>query len=394
MILDLLLVVVLLAYAASGLRQGLATGALSLGGFVAGAVLGVLVVPVLAARLEAGPQRSFVVLAAVLVIAWLGQVVGAVAGSRLRERIPRGSARRVDQALGALAGLVAAAVVLWFVGGAVRTVPAVAPVVASSRVLQGIDAVMPQQAGTLASRFRETVAASDFPRVFSGAGPEQIDSVAPPDDTAVPRAVARRVRAATVKITGDAADCARTQEGSGAVVAPERVVTNAHVVAGVERPQVQLGGEGRRYAARTVLFDPDRDLAVLAVPGLPPSVRPLPLGADLDRGADAAFAGYPRNGPYVLGPARVRSVLRASGEDIYGRPGVVRRVYSLFATVEPGNSGGPVVDTRGALVGVVFAKSLDDAQTGYALTLTEVRSDITAGVAATDAVGTGGCAAG
>lgn len=394
MILDLLLFLVLLAYAASGFRQGLAIGALSLGGFVAGAVVGVLAVPVFAGRLEAGPQRSFVVLAAVLVLAWLGQVLGAVVGGRLRDQLPRGSARRVDQGLGAVAGLVAAAVVVWFVGGAVRTVPGISQVVGSSRVLQSIDALMPSQASVIAARFRETVAASDFPRVFSGAGPEQIEAVDPPDATAVPAAVARRVKAATVKITGEAVECGRNQEGSGAIVAPERVVTNAHVVAGVERPVVQLGGAGRRYAAKTVLFDPDRDLAVLAVPGLPDTARPLPLGTDIERGDDAAFAGYPRNGPYELGAARVRSVLRASGEDIYGRPGVVRRVYSLYATVEPGNSGGPVVDPSGALVGVVFAKSLDDENTGYALTLSEAKPDIDAGVAATDAVSTGGCAAG
>ncbi len=391
---DLILVAILLAYAVSGFRQGLALSALSLGGFVLGAVVGIVSVPLFADRLEVGPQRSFVVLAAVLVLAWLGQVLGALVGGRLREQLPTGSARRVDQAFGALAGLVAAAVVMWFVGGALRNVPVVSSAVGSSRVLRGIDTVMPQQASVLASRLRESVAASDFPRVFSGAGPEQIEQVAPPDRTAIPTDVARRVRQATVKITGDAPDCGQTQEGSGAVVAPNRVVTNAHVVAGVSRPQVQLGGAGRRYAGKIVLFDARRDLAVIAVPGLPASVRPLALGGDIARGDDAAFAGYPRNGPYQLGAARVRSLLRASGDDIYGRPGVVRRVYSLYASVEPGNSGGPVVDPTGTLVGVVFAKSLDDARTGYALTMEEARGDIDAGIDATDAVSTGGCATG
>ena len=391
---DVVLAVVLVAYAISGFRQGLALSALSLGGFVAGALAGILLVPVVADRLEPGAQRSFAVLAAVLVLAWLGQVLGAIVGGRLREQLPKGSARRVDQALGAVAGLVASAVVVWFVGGALRNVPAVSSAIGSSRVLQAIDTVMPQQASTLASRFRESVAASDFPRVFSGAGPEQISPVDPPDATAVPAAVSAKVKAATVKITGDAKSCSQTQEGSGALVAPGRVVTNAHVVAGVSRPVVQLGGQGRRYQAKVVLFDPQIDLAVLAVDGLPVSAKPLPIGADLERGADAAFAGYPKNGPYALGAARVRSVLRASGDDIYGKPGAVRRVYSLFAKVQPGNSGGPVVDTDGNLVGVVFAKSLDDANTGYALTMAEAREDIDAGISAADAVATGSCAAG
>ena len=391
---DVVLLVILLAYAVSGFRQGLALSALSLGGFVAGALAGILLVPVLATRLQPGPQRSFAVLAAVLVLAWLGQVLGAMVGGQLREQLPKGPARRVDQALGAVAGLVASAVVVWFVGGALRNVPAVSAAIGSSRVLQTIDAVVPQQASTLAGRFRESVAASDFPRVFSGAGPEQISPVDPPDDTAIPAAVATRVRAATVKITGDAKSCSQSQEGSGAIVAPGRVVTNAHVVAGVTRPVVQLGGQGRRYQAKVVLFDPQRDLAVLAVDGLPASAKPLPLGGDLERGADAAFAGYPKNGPYSLGAARVRSVLRASGDDIYGKPGAVRKVYSLYAKVQPGNSGGPVVDTAGNLVGVVFAKSLDDANTGYALTMAEARSDIDDGISSTQSVGTGSCAAG
>ena len=290
--------------------------------------------------------------------------------------------------------MVASAVVVWFVGGALRNVQAVSSAIGSSKVLQTIDAVMPQQASTLASRFRESVAASDFPSVFSGAGPEQITPVDPPDATAIPPAVAARVKAATVKITGDARSCSQSQEGSGAVVAPERVVTNAHVVAGVSRPVVQLGGQGRRYQAKVVLFDPQRDIAVLAVDGLPASARPLPLGGDLDRGSSAAFAGYPKNGPYALGAARVRSVLRASGDDIYGNAGAVRRVYSLYAKVQPGNSGGPVVDPEGNLVGVVFAKSLDDANTGYALTMAEARGDIDDGVAASQAVPTGSCATG
>lgn len=391
---DLILVAALLAYAVSGYRQGLALSALSLGGFVLGALAGILTVPVLAAHLQPGPQRSFAVLAAVLVLAWLGQVLGAMIGGRLRDQLPRGTAREFDQAFGALAGLLAAALVMWFVGGALRNVPAVSAAVGSSRVLQGIDAVMPQEASIVAGRFRETVAASDFPRVFSGAGPEQITQVDPPSESAVPGDVRARVKLATVKITGDARSCGQTQEGSGAVVAPNRVVTNAHVVAGVTRPQIQIGGTGRRYAGKVVLFDPQRDIAVIAVAGLPRRVTPLKLGADLDRNSDAAFAGYPRNGPYALGSARVRSVLRASGDDIYGRPGAVRRVYSLFASVQPGNSGGPVVDTRGRLVGIIFAKSLDDDQTGYALTLQESKPDITAGIEAADAVSTGDCAAG
>jgi S1-C subfamily serine protease len=139
-----------------------------------------------------------------------------------------------------------------------------------------------------------------------------------------------------------------------------------------------------------VEFDSRRDLAVLAVPGL--RTDAIPLGEDLGRGDPALVAGFPNDGPFHASAARVRQVIRASGEDIYGQPGAVREVYSLYVTVQPGNSGGPVLNSHGQLVGVVFAKSLDDKATGYALTLDESRSTIVRGVQETEAVSTGGCA--
>ena len=201
-------------------------------------------------------------------------------------------------------------------------------------------------------------------------------------------------RAATsiVKITGVAASCNRGQEGSGWVVAPERVVTNAHVVAGTSSDHVRIQGTGRSYDASVVVFDPQRDLAVLSVPGLPAPA--LTQGPNLKRSDSAIVAGFPLDGPYRLDPARVRDTLTATGADIYGNPGAVREVYSLFARVEPGNSGGPLLSVSGEVVGIVFAKSLDDDQTGYALTLDEARPVLEAAGSAFSPVSTGGCAAG
>ena len=390
---DLLLLAVLVGYAFSGYRQGLVVGVLSLGGFVGGSLLAMWVVPSLAAGMPPGVQRSMIVLVAVLVMAWLGQFVGSVLGVRLRDALFEHPGAKVDQALGAVAGVVAVALVMWFVGGALRggPSPALARTVAGSRVLTTIDRVMPDRLTGLANTFRGVVAGTSFPRVFAGVGREDIIPVAPPDSTVLDPQLLRRVSRSIVKITGSAS-CDRGQEGSGAVVAAEKVVTNAHVVAGVRRPSVQIGGTGRRYPATVVAFDPRRDVAVLSVPGLPaPALRG---GGQLARSDSAVVAGFPNNGPFSAGPARVRSVIRASGEDIYGGPGVIRQVYALYATVEPGNSGGPVISADGSLVGVVFAKSLDDASTGYALTLAEVEPVIQKGVASNTRVSSGGCAAG
>ena len=173
------------------------------------------------------------------------------------------------------------------------------------------------------------------------------------------------------------------------MLAPERVVTNAHVVAGVPDPTVQVLGEGEELEATVVVFDSDRDLAVLDVPGL--TAPALAQGTELGRSDPAMVLGFPLGGPFTTSPARVRQVLDARGQDIYGRGGVTREVYSLYAQVRPGNSGGPVVNPAGALVGVVFATSLDDPNTGYALTLDEAAPVLTAGVGATSPVDVGPC---
>jgi S1-C subfamily serine protease len=214
-----------------------------------------------------------------------------------------------------------------------------------------------------------------------------------PNKSKIPAATVDIAQRSVVKILGEAPDCRQGQEGSGVVVHRERVVTNAHVVAGVQNPTVQVGGVGRKLPAKVVFFDARRDLAVLAVPGL--RAKPLPLAkTDLPRAADALVAGFPRNGAFQAGAARVRSVITAVGEDIYGGPGVTREVYSLYADVEPGNSGGPLLTTRGEIAGIVFARSLDDARTGYALTVSEISSAIATGREASAQVSTGGCASG
>ena len=230
---------------------------------------------------------------------------------------------------------------------------------------------MPPQTARLFAGFQSVLDREGFPRVFEGVRAEPIAPIAPPDNQLAFGPGVARAATSIVKITGVASSCNREQEGSGWVVAPERVVTNAHVVAGTASEHVRIQGAGRSYDARVVVFDPKRDLAVLSVPGLPAPASTQ--GPALKRSEGAVVAGFPLNGPYRLDSARVRDVLTATGADIYGSPGVVREVYSLYARVQPGNSGGPLLSPSGAVVGIVFARSLDDDKTGYALTLDEAR---------------------
>ncbi|HET7305210.1 MAG TPA: MarP family serine protease [Segeticoccus sp.] len=396
-VLDVVLVLVLVGYAVSGYRTGLVAGALSLAGFLGGGFLALWLLPGLLRdwSFTSGHQvlQAVFLVVGTFVVAAMGQGIGLAIGSRLRSLVRSRPARGLDSLLGLVASVVVVAALAWFVAGAARgALPgSAARAVGQSRVLQGIDRVMPAEAGQLFAGVREVLDRHGFPRVFSGVSAEPIRPVAPPDAGVVQgRGVAVAARS-VVKVTGVASACHRGQEGSGWVAAPQRVVTNAHVVAGVHHPTVRVGGVGAPLDAAVVSFDPDRDVAVLAVPGL--DAPPLPTGGTLSHGDSAVVAGFPLNGPFELDAARVRGRIEARGADIYGNAGVERQVYSLKTRVRPGNSGGPLLSPSGQVVGTVFAKSLDDPHTGYALTLDETRPVVRGAARATEPVPTGSCTA-
>lgn len=395
---DLLLAVVLLGYAVSGFRQGLVISLLSLGGFLGGGALAMWGLPWVLERWmsaeTADLRRVIVIVIGVLAAACIGQAIGVALGTQVRSHVRARPIRAMDAVLGAAASLAAVGLFVWLIAGAVRggPAPALSRAIGQSRIVTAIDQVVPPSSGRIFAGFRTLLDAEGFPRVFEGFGPERIRAVEPPDPRVVQTAGVRAAARSIVKVTGVAAACDRSQEGTGWVVSAGRVVTNAHVVAGVSRPQVQVSGTGRALPGRVVLFDPVRDLAVVDVPGLgAPALR---VGRDVGRGSTAVVAGFPLDGPYRLDSARVREVLTARGEDIYGSGASVREVYSLFARVQPGNSGGPLLSPDGAVVGVVFAKSLDDDLTGYALTLAEAGPVLEGAAAADRPVPVGGCTAG
>jgi S1-C subfamily serine protease len=397
-VLDYVLILLFLSYAVTGYRQGLVVSVLSLAGFLTGGALAMWLLPLAVNRwteLDSSPLlRSVVLIAGVFILASIGQALFVQLGGRLRRQLRVKPAQAFDSGLGAVAVVVSAAVLVWFIAGALRGgAPApIAKAIGESRVLRTIDTVVPPQTSRLFAGFREVLDREGFPRVFEGLGSERIAPVEPPDPAVARTQGVRAAAASVIKITGVADACNRGQEGSGWVVAPERVVTNAHVVAGMDHATLRIHGTGRSFTGRVVIFDPQRDLAVLSVPGLP--AAPLRQGGDLSRGDNGVVAGFPLDGPYRLDAARVREVIQARGSDIYGRPGASREVYSLYAQVRPGNSGGPLLSTDGRVVGVVFAKSLDDDRTGYALTMDEARPVLDAAASASTPVDTGACVAG
>jgi S1-C subfamily serine protease len=289
--------------------------------------------------------------------------------------------------------VVAMLLVAWLIGSALATttLPTLGREVRSSKVLLGVARVVPQQADTWFANFSSTLAQNGLPQVFTPFANEPITDVPPPDQALTTSSAVSQARKSIVKVVGTAASCGKILEGSGFVFANHRVMTNAHVVGGVDEPTVQIGGEGKLYDAKIVLYDWQRDIAVLEVPTL--NAPALSLTTTAAKSRDGAIvAGFPENGNFDVRAARIRARIQANGPDIYHRSTVHRDVYSLFTLVRQGNSGGPLLTPSGQVYGVVFAKSLDDANTGYALTAGEVMEDATAGAAATQQVDSQGCA--
>ena len=395
-VLDIALIVLLVAYGYSGYRQGLIQSVFSLVGFFGFALVAIWLLPEMLAHWDSVAKdsrtRVLALIIGVVAFGWLGQWLGSMVGSSIRRRIGSTSFRRMDQILGAIVVTLAASLIVWFIGGTLRSAgnPSLAKAMSESRVLRVVNAVVPEETGQLFASFRGFLSSQGFPQVFGGLSPEPITPVQDPDPTVAQLPAIRQAGRSIVKVTTQAAKCQRGQEGTGWVLSPGKVVTNAHVVAGADEVHVEGGDQELR--GRVVIFDPQRDLAVISVPGL--ALRPLQLGGELKRGQSAAVPGFPLDGPYRVSSARVRAMLDARGFDIYGQDRVVREIYSLATIVQPGNSGGPLLDTNGRVSGVVFAKSLEDDSTGYALTLNEAKPVLDRAASANNEVSTGACVAG
>lgn len=396
-VLDILLLVAAVWFAIVGYRQGFVVGILSVIGFLGGGLVAVYLLPVIwgAATDDSEVSTTAAVVAVVVVIvcASVGQALTTHLGNKLRRYITWSPARALDATGGALVNVIAMLLVAWLIGSALAgtTLPTLGKEVRNSKVLLGVSRALPDQADTWFADFSSVLAQNGFPQVFSPFANEPITDVKPPDPALAKSPVALRAQNSIVKVMGTAQSCGKVLEGSGFVFGNRRVMTNAHVVGGVDEPTVQIGGEGRKYDATVVLYDWERDIAVLDVPNLNAPALQF-TSTDATSGDNAIVAGFPQNGSYNVQPARVRGRITANGPDIYHRGTVRRDVYSLYATVRQGNSGGPLLTPDGRVYGVVFAKSLDNDDTGYALTADEVREDIAKGRTANQQVDSDSCA--
>ncbi|MDQ4089821.1 MAG: MarP family serine protease [Actinomycetota bacterium] len=383
---DFLVLAALASAAIGGYRMGFLARVLSWVGLAAGIYAAARLAPVVLDQVQGGqPEtRLLLTLGVMLVASTAGASLGAVAGQSVRQLIPPGTGlRTADRTAGAAVGGLGALLLVWLLLPILAEMPGVVSEVArNSSIARSIDRYGPGTPQALQD-LRRQVSDFNFPQVFSRLGPSP-STGPPPEDIALPAAVRDRVAVSTVKVTGTA--CGRLLSGSGFTSGPETIVTNAHVVAGVDRPSV-LRTDGRRLAGTVVAFDPDRDLAVLRVPGL--GREALPVG-EADVGDEGAVFGHPRGqDALAISPARVETKVNARGLDLYGESTISREVLVLASALEPGDSGGALVNVAGRVIGVAFAVAPDRPATAYALSSGELNEVLAQ--ARTGQVDTGPC---
>jgi S1-C subfamily serine protease len=385
---DAVIIFVLVVSALHGLRVGALVQVLSLAGFAVGITIGALLTGAVEKAVHGNGPKTLVAVALVVGLGALFGVLGRVIGTWGKFAAHRLRLGPLDNAAGIGVAIVASLFAVWVVANelAQTQVTWLSSAIQQSGVVRAVDNVMPPLPDVF-SRVQSFLDASGFPPVFSELEPVPLHVHRP--DAAWAEEVARSASASTVKVLGQA--CGYLQEGSAFVVAPGTVVTNAHVVAGESSTDVVV--QGADYRATAVYFDPTFDLAVLRTTA--PLGPPLPIdGSPVGSGTQGAVVGYPEDGPLTVSPAAVAQEITAQGRNIYNEGTVTRQVYQIDADVEPGNSGGPMVDAAGQVIGVVFSRSTVYTDVGYALTAPGVLSRVQAAEHRTAAVGTGGCTSG
>jgi S1-C subfamily serine protease len=389
--LDLVLVIVLLAYLVSGWRRGFAHSVFVLAGLVAGGVAAYFAIPLVGRWVPDPGWRIFATVAVAITLVVFGHGVGAMVGRSIRSRLKKTPLGPLDRLLGAVVNGVAAALILALIALSIAPlgIPVLSQAIGSSAVLRAINTNTPAPVQTALAQLRSAVVDNGIPLITEALGGVTTSPSIPLADTGTD--ALNEAAESVVRITGNAYQCGQNQSGTGFVIADGRVVTNAHVVAGVTEPVVELPGGGA-LPGRIVYFDPIDDIAVIAVDDLPTAV--LPTAGTLATGTTGVVDGYPYGGPFSTGPAEVLSVTTTNIDDIYGQSASPREIYTLAADVREGNSGGPLLTADGEVAGLVFAKSADLDNLGYAMTMTELGPVIEQAASLSAATPSGTCVRG
>ncbi|MPY78134.1 MAG: MarP family serine protease [Actinophytocola sp.] len=389
---DVIVLLVALMAAVSGARQGVIVALPAFLGVLSGAVIGIrFAAPMVVDMFQNPAAKVALAFATVVFLVALGETFGVWVGRTLKERLGADGPSAIENGLGALVQGLAAFAIAWLVGFSMTSVsglPGLASAINNSKVLAKVNETMPAEAHALPNDLRKLLDVSGLPRILPPFAESPNRQVQPPDTALQRSAIVRQVRPSVLKIRGEAPSCSRRLEGSGFVIAPQRVMTNAHVVAGTN--QVRVESNGSLLDATVVHFDPDTDIAILDVPALNAPV--LDFQPEPAEGGDSAIVlGYPLDGPYTATSARVRQRITLRGPDIYESKTVRRDVYTVRGQIRSGNSGGPMLAPDGDVLGVVFGASVQDPDTGFTVTAEEVAPEVQRAPSMTQAVGTGRC---
>ncbi|WP_374158611.1 acid resistance serine protease MarP [Mycobacterium sp. G7A2] len=387
--LDIAILAVALIAAISGWRSGAPGSLLALVGVALGAVAGVLLAPHVVDHISGPRTKLFATLFLILVLVVIGEIAGVVLGRAVRGAIRNPVLRVADSVVGVAVQLVLVLTAAWLLGSALSSSPQpnLASAVRDSKVIAEVDAVAPSWLRSGSERLAALWDTAGLHDVLKPFGPTAVAAVDAPDAALAESAVVGATSPSVVKVRGLASSCQKVLEGSGFVVAPNRVMSNAHVVAGSESVSIEVGGQS--YEAGVVSYDPDADISILDVPNLPSAPLQFADG-EAPSGTDGIVMGYPGGGDFTATPARVREIIELNGPDIYRTTTVTREVYTIRGTVKQGNSGGPMINRSGKVLGVVFGAAVDDADTGFVLTADEVARQM-ARVGNVDRVPTGTC---
>ncbi|MER6944115.1 MarP family serine protease [Nonomuraea sp. NPDC000554] len=391
-LLDLILIGLVIAFGVSGYRQGFIIGVMSFVGFVGGAVLGVFIAPPISkAVVDGDTPQALLAIVIVFLAATIGQFASSTIGAVVRSHVTWEPAKVADAVGGTFASALSVLVIAWLIGSLVVST-SFAPLVEQvkgSMLLTTVDEAIPQSARNWQQPFKKFIDRSEFPPVFDAIGAGELVDVPPAPRGILQGARLKRAQKAIVKVQGNAESCNKHIEGTGFVYAEDRIMTNAHVVAGVTRDLQVIDLDNNRHAATVVRYNPERDIAILYVPGL--GLPQLTFDNTAEKGDNAIIAGFPKGQGFTPEPARIRSQLKAEGPDIYRSSNVTRQVYAIRGKVLPGNSGGPLLTVDGRVYGVIFAAAVSQEETGYVLTADEVRPDADQGRTDTTPASTQGC---
>lgn len=387
MLIDLLIVAVAISSMYRGRQIGFVRQAFSTGGFFVGLFIGAWLQPHVISHVHTEASRGLVTALTTLGLAVVGLSIGEYCGVHIKRRVLPKRVNSLDEAFGSIIAVMTLLVSIWLVAAlsASLSITGLQAQIDKSSIISNLNRKLPD-APSVISGLGRLIDPNGFPDVFAGIEPHPKGNVPLPNLGELQAAVSKD-RASVVKIVGQG--CGGIVDGSGFIVKPGFVATNAHVVAGIHAPRV-LDSAGT-HQSTVVWFDPNLDFAILRVSNLVGGS--LPLNTPISKtGTPIAVLGYPGGGEFTAKPGAVLDQFMASGRNIYGRSSASREVYEIQADVIPGNSGGPMVAADGSVVGVVFAESTSYAHVGYALTAASINKAVNSAVQHNHPVNTAGCA--